>query len=165
MPKLPNAVIYNAPVHCKRPESKAQPDEKAQHTREYVSILKRAATQLSGLRWGFETASSADIHKAAELAPKDGRRARGRMPGNCLSRSSRLKTAASRQGCSGSRDLYPGSLCAGDYQRQSLRRVPAGRKIGAPLPAGPPHWTGTHSGFFKNFPLMLSLCLACTLLQ
>ena len=40
-----------------RPESKAQPDEKAQHTRKYVSILKRAATQLSGLRWGFETAS------------------------------------------------------------------------------------------------------------
>ena len=40
-----------------RPESKAQPDEKAQHTRAYVSILKRAATQLSGLGWGFETAS------------------------------------------------------------------------------------------------------------
>ncbi len=28
-----------------RPESKAQADEKAQHTREYVSILKRLATQ------------------------------------------------------------------------------------------------------------------------
>ena len=41
-----------------RSESKAQPDEKAQHTREYVSIFKRAATQLSGLRWGFETASN-----------------------------------------------------------------------------------------------------------
>jgi len=41
-----------------RPESKAQPDEKAQHTRKYVSILKRAATQLSSLRWGFETAYS-----------------------------------------------------------------------------------------------------------
>ena len=39
-------------------ESKAQPDEKAQHTPKYVSILKRASTQLSGLRWGFETASS-----------------------------------------------------------------------------------------------------------
>jgi hypothetical protein len=35
-------------------ESKAQADEKAQHTRAYVSILKRLATQLSNLRWGFE---------------------------------------------------------------------------------------------------------------
>jgi hypothetical protein len=41
-----------------RSESKAQPDEKAQHTREYVRILKRAATQVSGLRWGFETVST-----------------------------------------------------------------------------------------------------------
>jgi len=41
-----------------RSESKAQADEKAQHTREYVSILKRLATQLSGLRRGFETAST-----------------------------------------------------------------------------------------------------------
>ncbi len=40
-----------------RSESKAQADEKAQHTREYVSILKRLATQLSGLRRGFEMAS------------------------------------------------------------------------------------------------------------
>ena len=40
-----------------RSESKAQADEKAQHTREYVSILKRLATQLSGLRWGFEMTS------------------------------------------------------------------------------------------------------------
>jgi len=32
-----------------RSESKAQPDEKAQHTCKYVGILKRAATQLSGL--------------------------------------------------------------------------------------------------------------------
>ncbi len=38
-------------------ESKAQTDEKAQHTREYVSILKKLATQLSGLRRGFEMAS------------------------------------------------------------------------------------------------------------
>jgi hypothetical protein len=38
-------------------ESKAQADEKAQHTFKYVSILKRSATQLSGIRWGFETNS------------------------------------------------------------------------------------------------------------
>jgi len=38
-------------------ESKAQADEKAQHTLEYVSILKRPATQLSDVRWGFKTAS------------------------------------------------------------------------------------------------------------
>ena len=38
-------------------ESKAQPDEKAQHTGEYVSILKRSATQLSDARWGFQTTS------------------------------------------------------------------------------------------------------------
>jgi hypothetical protein len=31
-------------------ESKAQADEKAQHTGEYVSILKRSATQLSDAR-------------------------------------------------------------------------------------------------------------------
>jgi hypothetical protein len=39
-------------------EGKAQADEKAQHTWEYVSILRRSATQPSGLRWGFETASA-----------------------------------------------------------------------------------------------------------
>jgi hypothetical protein len=39
-------------------ESKAQADEKAQHTYEYVSILKRRATQLSDIRWGFETTST-----------------------------------------------------------------------------------------------------------
>jgi len=38
-------------------ESKAQADEKAQHTLKYVSILKRSATQLSDIRWGFETTS------------------------------------------------------------------------------------------------------------
>jgi hypothetical protein len=38
-------------------ESKAQADEKAQHTCEYVSILKRSATQLSDARWGFDTTS------------------------------------------------------------------------------------------------------------
>jgi hypothetical protein len=36
-------------------ESKAQADEKAQHTWKCVSILKRLATQLSDARWGFET--------------------------------------------------------------------------------------------------------------
>jgi hypothetical protein len=41
-------------------ESKAQADEKAQHTCEYVSILKRSATQLSDARWCFETTSNAD---------------------------------------------------------------------------------------------------------
>jgi len=39
-------------------ESKAQADEKAQHTFEYVSILKRLATQLSDIRWGFEATFS-----------------------------------------------------------------------------------------------------------
>jgi hypothetical protein len=39
-------------------ESKAQADEKAQHTWGYVSILKRFATQLSNIRWGFEATSS-----------------------------------------------------------------------------------------------------------
>jgi hypothetical protein len=42
-------------------ESKAQADEKAQHTFKYVSILKRSATQLSGARWGFETTSMQNI--------------------------------------------------------------------------------------------------------
>ena len=36
---------------------KARADEKAQHTLEYVSILKRSATQRFGVRWGFETIS------------------------------------------------------------------------------------------------------------
>ena len=40
-----------------RLKGKAQADEKAQHTRSYVSILKRFATQLLGLRWDFETTS------------------------------------------------------------------------------------------------------------
>jgi hypothetical protein len=35
-------------------EGKAKADEKAQHTREYVSILKRLSTQPSSVRWGFE---------------------------------------------------------------------------------------------------------------
>jgi hypothetical protein len=39
-------------------ESKAQAEEKAQHTWEYVSILKRPATQVSDVRWGFETTST-----------------------------------------------------------------------------------------------------------
>jgi hypothetical protein len=39
-------------------EDKAQADEKAQHTRQYVSILSRPATQYSAIRWGFETSSS-----------------------------------------------------------------------------------------------------------
>ena len=37
------------------PKIKAWADEKAQHTRAYVSILRRAATQIFGVRWGFET--------------------------------------------------------------------------------------------------------------
>jgi len=39
-------------------ESKAQADEKTQHTWQYVSILKRSATQLSDVRWGFEATAS-----------------------------------------------------------------------------------------------------------
>ena len=38
-------------------EGKAGADDKAQHTREYVSILKRPSTQPSGDRLGFEMAS------------------------------------------------------------------------------------------------------------
>jgi hypothetical protein len=38
-------------------KGKAQADEKAQHTQEYVSILKRLAAQQLGLRCGFETTS------------------------------------------------------------------------------------------------------------
>jgi hypothetical protein len=38
-------------------KGKAQADEKAQHTWFYVSILKRFATQLLGLRWDIETTS------------------------------------------------------------------------------------------------------------
>jgi hypothetical protein len=44
-----------------RLKSKAQTDEKAQsrQRRDEQYILKRFATQLLGLRWGFETTSSA----------------------------------------------------------------------------------------------------------
>jgi hypothetical protein len=36
-------------------EDKAQADAKAQHTRQYVSILSRPATPYSAIRWGFKT--------------------------------------------------------------------------------------------------------------
>jgi hypothetical protein len=42
-------------------EGKDRADDKAQHTREYVSILKRPLTQPSGDRWGFEMASNIDF--------------------------------------------------------------------------------------------------------
>ena len=42
-------------------EGKAGADDKAQHTREYVSILKRPSTQPSGAIWGFEMASTERI--------------------------------------------------------------------------------------------------------
>ena len=41
-------------------KSKARVDSKTQHTREYVSILNRFATQLFGLKWDFETTSKND---------------------------------------------------------------------------------------------------------
>jgi hypothetical protein len=44
-------------------EGKAKADEKAQHTREYVSILKRLSTQPSGVRWGFEMASNTSSNR------------------------------------------------------------------------------------------------------
>jgi hypothetical protein len=47
-------------------ESKAQADEKAQHTLKYVSILKRSATQLSDIRWDFETTSNASSTELAK---------------------------------------------------------------------------------------------------
>ncbi len=43
-------------------ESKAQSNEKAQHTRQYVSILNRIATQLSGIRWGYENGFKLFLH-------------------------------------------------------------------------------------------------------
>ena len=39
------------------PKNKTWADEKAQHTWEYVSILRRTKTPLLGVRWGFETTS------------------------------------------------------------------------------------------------------------
>ena len=39
-------------------DSKAQPDLKAEHTRQYSSILNRFATQLSGMRAAYKTAFS-----------------------------------------------------------------------------------------------------------
>jgi hypothetical protein len=38
-------------------EGKAQAESKAQHIRQYVSILSRLATQPSDTRWGFESTS------------------------------------------------------------------------------------------------------------
>jgi hypothetical protein len=52
--KIPLEVVSKPQIAF---ESKAQADEKAQHTEEYMSILKRSATQLSDARWGFETTS------------------------------------------------------------------------------------------------------------
>ncbi|MBC8247661.1 MAG: hypothetical protein H8E81_08745 [Deltaproteobacteria bacterium] len=37
-------------------KGKARVGGKAEHTREYVSILRRYTTQALGIRWGFETA-------------------------------------------------------------------------------------------------------------
>jgi hypothetical protein len=51
--RLPDLKVVSKPQIML--ESKAQADEKAQHTWQYVSILKRLATQLSDIRWGFET--------------------------------------------------------------------------------------------------------------
>ena len=51
-----------------RSKGKARVDEKAQHTWEYVSILKRLATQPLGLRWGFETASKNDRQQPGHCA-------------------------------------------------------------------------------------------------
>jgi hypothetical protein len=45
-------------------KNKAQADEKAQHTWEYVSILKRTATPLLSVRWGFETASNPSFKRS-----------------------------------------------------------------------------------------------------
>ena len=48
-------------------EGKAKADEKAQHTREYVSILKRLSTQPSGVRWGFEMASNTSSNRCLSV--------------------------------------------------------------------------------------------------
>jgi hypothetical protein len=45
------------------PKIKARADEKAQHTYEYVSILRRSATPIFGVRRGFDTTSSL-LHSA-----------------------------------------------------------------------------------------------------
>jgi hypothetical protein len=68
-------------------ESKAQADEKAQHTLKYVSILKRlvmhlsvielaqiplrGATQLSDTRWGFETTSNQILIQISKISDLD----------------------------------------------------------------------------------------------
>jgi len=60
---------------------KARADENAQHTKEYVSILRRSATQIFGVRWGFEIVSNPfndntnstprKIHPFREISTKD----------------------------------------------------------------------------------------------
>jgi hypothetical protein len=50
-------------------ESKAQADEKAQHTFKYVSILKRSATQLSDMRCGFEFTSTMHLKQGYVKGP------------------------------------------------------------------------------------------------
>jgi hypothetical protein len=42
-------------------KNKARSDEKAQHTWAYVSILKKTATPLLDVRWGFETTSNQKV--------------------------------------------------------------------------------------------------------
>jgi len=53
--------MYNLLEVVSKPQiaskGKARVDEKAQHTRKYVSILKKLATPYLGVRWGFETTS------------------------------------------------------------------------------------------------------------
>jgi hypothetical protein len=52
-------------------EGKAKADEKAQHTRQYVSILKKLSTQPSSVRSGFEMASRlAEEESGGEKAEK-----------------------------------------------------------------------------------------------
>ena len=49
-------------------KGKACDGEKAQHTRQYVSILSQSTTRPLGIRWGFEIASKG-VHTYHETCP------------------------------------------------------------------------------------------------
>ena len=56
------------------PKIKARADEKAQHTLEYVSILRRLATLKFGVRWDLEIISNIVhcFHRETQLQQKTG---------------------------------------------------------------------------------------------
>ena len=56
-------------------EIKAQADSKVQHTRQYVTILNRLATQISGMRWGYKNTSRRLLSSGAYTIDHKARRA------------------------------------------------------------------------------------------